>query len=335
MPQLLLNDCSHVIDYTGFLDSLKSGPLAKWRHPISQGLEQRLDSLQHGDLERWQASLDKLPALTHVEADMSSGVSLRSDQTLSEEAQDKLTEGLQGLHPWRKGPFDLFGVHIDTEWHSDWKWQRVSPHIDLRDRRVLDIGCGNGYYMWRMWQAGASMVIGVDPNLLFLNQFEAVKRYLPSAPVWQLPFTLEALPEPSDAFDTVFSMGVLYHRRSPIDHLLQLKACLRPGGELVLETLVIEGDESRCLLPEDRYAQMRNVWFLPSVPMLERFLARAGFSDIRCVDLNRTSIEEQRSTDWMRFQSLPDFLQPDDASKTLEGHPAPLRATLIAVKPGP
>ena len=103
----------------------------------------------------------------------------------------------------------------------------------------------------------------------------------------------------------------------------------------MLETLVIEGDESRCLLPEDRYAQMRNVWFLPSVPMLERFLARAGFSDIRCVDLNRTSIEEQRSTDWMRFQSLPDFLQPDDASKTLEGHPAPLRATLIAVKPGP
>jgi len=323
-----------VIDYTAFLASLADGPLTKWRHPISEGLQQRFDSLQHGDLERWQASLNKLPSLDEVEADLVNGVTLRSRHPLDAKAQTTLEEGLRGLHPWRKGPFDLFGVHIDTEWHSDWKWQRVAPHIDLRGRRVLDIGCGNGYYMWRMWQAGASMVIGVDPNLLFLNQFEAVKRYLPNAPVWQLPFTLEALPEPSNAFDTVFSMGVLYHRRAPIDHLLQLKACLRPGGELVLETLVIEGDEQQCLLPEDRYAQMRNVWFLPSVAMLERFLARAGFNDIRCVDLNRTSVEEQRSTDWMRFQSLPDFLQPGDASKTIEGHPAPLRATLVALKPG-
>tara|TARA_R110000764_G_scaffold6722_2_gene24934 strand:+ start:37 stop:1005 length:969 start_codon:yes stop_codon:yes gene_type:complete len=321
-----------VIDYTAFLDSLADGPLAKWHRPISEGLQQRFDSLQHGDLERWQASLAKLPSLDQVDADLANGVSLRSTQPLDTGVLAALEEGLRGLHPWRKGPFDLFGVHIDTEWHSDWKWQRVSPHIDLRGRRVLDIGCGNGYYMWRMWQAGASMVIGVDPNLLFLNQFEAIKRYLPSAPVWQLPFTLEALPEPSNAFDTVFSMGVLYHRRAPIDHLLQLKACLRPGGELVLETLVIEGDEQQCLLPEDRYAQMRNVWFLPSVPMLERFLARAGFTDIRCVDLNRTSLEEQRSTDWMRFQSLPDFLQPDDPRKTIEGHPAPLRATLVALK---
>lgn len=323
-----------MIDYTAFLASLADGPLAKWRHPISEGLQQRFDSLQHGDLERWQASLNKLPSLDEVEADLVNGVTLRSRRPLDAKAQTTLEEGLRGLHPWRKGPFDLFGVHIDTEWHSDWKWQRVAPHIDLRGRRVLDIGCGNGYYMWRMWQAGASTVIGVDPNLLFLNQFEAVKRYLPNAPVWQLPFTLEALPEPSNAFDTVFSMGVLYHRRAPIDHLLQLKACLRPGGELVLETLIIEGDEQQCLLPEDRYAQMRNVWFLPSVAMLERFLARAGFSDIRCVDLNRTSVEEQRSTDWMRFQSLPDFLQPGDASKTIEGHPAPLRATLVALKPG-
>ncbi|MEH6688463.1 MAG: tRNA 5-methoxyuridine(34)/uridine 5-oxyacetic acid(34) synthase CmoB [Halopseudomonas sabulinigri] len=324
-----------MIDYSAFLDCLEDGPLAKWRQPIASGLEQRLlDSQQHGDLARWQASLAKLPSLSRVDANLTESVCLHSKEAISEEAQVQLQEGLHGLHPWRKGPFNLFGVHIDTEWRSDWKWQRVSPHIDLRGRRVLDIGCGNGYYMWRMWQAGANMVIGVDPNLLFLNQFEAVKRYLPDAPVWQLPFTLEALPEPSNAFDTVFSMGVLYHRRAPIDHLLQLKACLRPGGELVLETLVIEGDVNQCLMPEDRYAQMRNVWFLPSVAMLERFLARAGFVNIRCVDLNRTSVEEQRSTEWMQFQSLPDFLQPDDSSKTLEGHPAPMRATLVAVKPG-
>ncbi len=321
-----------MIDYSPLLKTLSHSPLAHWQSALAAGLQQRLEGLQHGDLERWQSSLNTLPPVAGVECDFSEGVCLRSNTPLDQTTQTQLHDALQGLHPWRKGPFDLFGVHVDTEWRSDWKWQRVAPHIDLSGKRVLDIGCGNGYYMWRMWQAGAELVIGVDPNLLFLNQFEAVKRYLPHAPVWQLPFTLEELPEPTAAFDTVFSMGVLYHRRSPLDHLLQLKACLRPDGELVMETLVIEGDEQQCLLPEDRYAQMRNVWFLPSVPMLERMLRRAGYSDVRCVDLNRTSVDEQRSTDWMRFQSLPAFLDPADSSKTIEGYPAPLRATLVARK---
>ncbi|MCF3996362.1 tRNA 5-methoxyuridine(34)/uridine 5-oxyacetic acid(34) synthase CmoB, partial [Pseudomonas aeruginosa] len=152
-------------------------------------------------------------------------------------------------------------------------------------------------------------------------------------PAWHLPLALEDLPEKLEGFDTVFSMGVLYHRRSPIDHLLALKDCLKRGGELVLETLVVEGDASTVLVPEDRYAQMRNVWFLPSVAALELWLRRAGFADARCVDVSLTSVEEQRSTEWMRFQSLPEFLDPQDRSRTVEGLPAPMRATLVARKP--
>ncbi|WP_134627136.1 DUF1698 domain-containing protein, partial [Pseudomonas aeruginosa] len=99
------------------------------------------------------------------------------------------------------------------------------------------------------------------------------------------------------------------------------------------ETLVVEGDASTVLVPEDRYAQMRNVWFLPSVAALELWLRRAGFADARCVDVSLTSVEEQRSTEWMRFQSLPEFLDPQDRSRTVEGLPAPMRATLVARKP--
>ena len=321
-----------MIDYQPLFDQLRDTSLAHWLDPLPDALDQRLSAAErHGDLPRWQACLAMLPALTGP-VDLTQGVRIGRAKDIEEEAREQLEQALRGLHPWRKGPFELFGITIDTEWRSDWKWHRVAPHLDLRGRRVLDVGCGNGYYMWRMWAAGASMVIGVDPNLLFMTQFEAVRRYLPGAPVWQLPFTLEDLPEPTEGFDTVFSMGVLYHRRSPIDHLLQLRACLRPGGELVLETLVIEGDETACLVPTDRYAQMRNVWFLPSVALLERFVRRAGFGEVRCVDLTQTSTAEQRSTDWMRFQSLPDFLDPDDTSRTCEGYPAPLRATLIATR---
>ncbi|OXE29836.1 hypothetical protein CA163_26525, partial [Vibrio parahaemolyticus] len=51
------------------------------------------------------------------------------------------------------------------------------------------------------------------------------------------------------------------------------------------------------------------------------------------VDENVTSVDEQRTTDWMTHNSLPDYLDPNDPSKTVEGYPAPRRAVLVARKP--
>jgi len=319
-----------MIDLAPLARRLAGTPLAAWANGLQAQLDTKLD-IGHGDLQRWQSALDALPALTPKRVELRERFALDGDCGQANRAQ--LRQALLGLSPWRKGPFDLFGVHIDTEWRSDWKWARVAPHLDLAGKRVLDVGCGNGYYQWRMLGAGADCVIGVDPNWLFFCQFQAIQRYLPELPAWHLPFALEELPEKLEGFDTVFSMGVLYHRRSPIDHLLALKDCLVKGGELVLETLVVEGDANRVLVPEDRYAQMRNVWFLPSVAALELWLRRAGFVEVRCVDVSVTSVAEQRSTEWMRFQSLADFLDPADHARTLEGLPAPTRAVLIARKP--
>jgi len=312
------------------IDKLHSTPLAAWAQTLPALLAAKLAD-GHGDLPRWQAAVDALPALAIERRELAEAFFL--DGTCSAVQRATLEQALKGLMPWRKGPFELFGVNVDTEWHSDWKWARVAPHLDLAGKRVLDVGCGNGYYQWRMLGAGADCVLGIDPNWLFFCQFLAMKNYLPELPAWHLPLALEALPEKLEGFDTVFSMGVLYHRRSPIDHLLALKDCLLRGGELVLETLVVDGDASTVLVPEDRYAQMRNVWFLPAVPALELWLRRAGFVDVRCVDVSVTSIEEQRSTEWMKFQSLPEFLDPDDHGKTVEGLPAPKRAVLLARKP--
>jgi len=250
-----------------------------------------------------------------------------------------LQESLLHLHPWRKGPFRLHGVHVDTEWRSDWKWERVAPHIaPLQGRKVLDVGCGNGYHCWRMAGAGAELVIGIDPTQVFHMQFEALQRLFSAVPaaaqtvarVVHLPLGIEDVPPGLQAFDSVFSMGVLYHRRSPIDHLQELRDILRPGGELVLETLVIDGHARETLLPEGRYAKMRNVWFIPSVPMLELWLRRAGLRNVRTVDVTVTSLEEQRTTPWMHFESLADFLDPEDRNLTVEGYPAPRRAVVLA-----
>lgn len=328
-----------MLDYHTLYDDLfnymQDSQLAPWLEDLKALLKLKLEERPHGDLKRWLSALESLPEISTRSVELNDcRVGFEADSQLSTEQAEQLLTGLRGLIPWRKGPFQFDHVHIDTEWRSDWKWQRIKDHLSpLNGRTILDVGCGSGYHCWRMLGAGAERVIGIDPSYLFLMQFEAVKKYCgPNAPINLLPVRMEDVRPNLEAFDTTFSMGVLYHRKSPIDHLLELKGTLRKGGELVLETLVVDGPLGYSLVPEDRYSMMRNVWFIPSIPTLELWLRRAGFKDVRCVESNITTLEEQRASDWMTFQSLSDFLDPNDTSKTIEGYPAPKRATLIAQK---
>jgi tRNA (mo5U34)-methyltransferase len=317
-----------------FSIAIKDTPLEKHQEAFSTAIETRLNSRAFGEWREWESVIQALPDVNTTSYALNEdAITLQCTPDLTEEQKNTLQELLMQLHPWRKGPYQLFDIFINTEWRSDWKWQRIAPHLsDLTNRLVLDVGCGSGYHCWRMRGAGAKLVVGIDPMAKFLFQFEVFKKYMPNESVFLLPLMCEDLPSNMQAFDTVFSMGVLYHRKSPFEHLDELKKSLCSGGELVLETLVIDGDENTVLIPKDRYAQMRNVWFLPSVKDLEKWLKRAGFVNIRTVDIDQTSIEEQRTTDWMTFLSLQDFLDPNDNNKTIEGYPAPKRATLIANK---
>jgi tRNA (mo5U34)-methyltransferase len=245
-------------------------------------------------------------------------------------ARSQLSELLQVFHPWRKGPFCVHGIHIDTEWRSDWKWSRLHHALDLRGKTVLDVGCGNGYYGWRMVGCQASLVVGVDPTLLYVMQYAAIRHFIGYTPNYVLPLRLEELPPGEGAFDVAFSMGVLYHRRDPLEHLRTLRAHVKPGGQLVLETLVADSIQGEILVPAERYARMKNVWSVPTVPTAMRWLEQSGFRDTRCIDITRTTVEEQRSTEWMRFESLSDCLDPTDPTQTCEGYPAPMRAVFIA-----
>jgi len=315
---------------------MRETALAPWSASLQDQLDLYFRQRLHGEFHDWMDTIAQLPEIPAQRVDLDSASVGVSSSTLQDPATLVNVERLlRTLHPWRKGPYDIHGIGIDTEWRSDWKWERLAPHISsLKGRVVLDVGCGNGYHCWRMAGAGARLIIGIDPTQRYLAQFLAIRHFLGREwPVYLLPFASEALPHNLQAFDTVFSMGILYHRRSPIDHLLELKGFLRSGGELILETLVIEGPEGSVLVPEGRYAKMRNVWFIPSPATLAVWLKRCGFRNVNTVDVSVTSLEEQRSTDWMRFESLWDFLNPDDRSRTLEGYPAPRRAILTAVKP--
>jgi tRNA (mo5U34)-methyltransferase len=287
--------------------------LDQWLEPLRALADERMSASAHGDFERWRDAVAGLQSVT---------------------SDTKRRELLMQLAPWRKGPFDVGGVHIDAEWRSDLKWQRVAGAIEpLEGRRVLDVGCGNGYYALRMADAGAAAVLGIDPTLLYVMQFLAVTAHLERPPVAVLPLRLQELPDACHAFDTTFSMGVLYHQRSPLDHLRQLRGTLCPGGQLVLETIFIPGEESYACTPAERYARMKNVWLLPTLAELSTWLRRTGFRDVEIIDTAITTVAEQRSTEWMTFESLADALDPEDPTRTVEGWPAPRRVVVTATAP--
>lgn len=300
-----------MFDFDALSRCLDDLGLGHWNEQLGPLLLQRLTGKTHGDWKRWNAVVEALPAA-------------RGDTK-------RLRELLMGLHPWRKGPLRLDEVDIDTEWRSDWKWARVRDAVaPLDGRNVLDVGSGNGYYALQMRKAGARTVIGVDPTLLFAMQFLAINVFEQDPAVFILPCRLDETPPANRVFDTAFSMGVLYHQRSPIDHLDQLRSTLRPGGQLVLETIYVPGTESYACTPADRYARMRNVWLLPTLAELTTWLRRTGYRDIEIVDTTITTTDEQRSTAWMTFESLQEALDPDDPQRTVEGWPAPHRVVVTA-----
>jgi len=300
-----------MIDTGRLAECLQAIGLDHWEDALSTLIARRLSSADHGNFDEWSGVVQALAEAENNAAE--------------------IRNLLLALSPWRKGPFDIAGVRIDTEWRSDLKWGRLENSIaPLDDRNVLDVGCGNGYYALQMRKAGARAVIGVDPTLLFVMQFLAVNNFKQDPSIFVLPARLHELPLPARRFDTTFSMGVLYHQRSPIDHLRQLRQTLRPDGQLVLETIYLPGKESFAATPEDRYARMRNVWLLPTISELTTWILRSGYKDVQVIDKSMTTVDEQRTTEWMSFESLSEALDPDDPTLTVEGWPAPHRVVVTA-----
>lgn len=323
-----------MFDYQPLYDQLTNSPAVNWLDTLPQDIETALQPNRHGHFLEWQEAVKHLPSLTPSVIDLQEQVKIGCKEDIDEATRQTLETGLKQLNPWRKGPIALFGVYIDTEWRSDWKWQRLQNQITpLQGRMVLDVGCGNGYYALRMLGMGAKLVVGIDPSLLYVMQYEAIRRYFPTTAAYVLPLGVQHLPEKLHAFDTVFSMGILYHRRSPLDHLQSLRETLKSGGELVLETLVIPEDYGDILIPENRYAQMKNVWSIPSCSTLQSWLSQCGFEKITVIDVTPTTTQEQRRTHWMTSHSLENFLAPNDPNKTIEGYPAPVRAIVVAAAP--
>ena len=304
-----------------------------WSKKLREIIQKTQETKKHGHIKTWKNAINGLPIKEKRNVTLNESVISVKNIELND-TEKKITKNiLKELRPWRKGPFSVDEIFIDSEWKSNMKWDRVKSMVSsLDDKTVLDVGCGNGYYSFRMIGEGAKLVIGIDPSDLFMMQFRAITHFINPIQLYLLRLRLQDLPSNKSLFDAVFSMGILYHQKSHHRHLSKCAALLKPGGELVLETIIFPGMSNFINSGNQRYSQMRNVWYLPNLNELVTWLKIAGFTEIKLGSINRTSIEEQRSTEWMTTQSLIDGLDPENHDLTIEGYPAPHRIVVVCKK---
>ncbi|HEC1888941.1 tRNA 5-methoxyuridine(34)/uridine 5-oxyacetic acid(34) synthase CmoB [Campylobacter sp. US18a] len=241
------------------------------------------------------------------------------------QAKDEILAIVKELKPWRKGPFKIDNLFIDTEWQSFIKFNILKPFMDeISQKCVADIGCNNGYYMFKMLEFNPVKLIGFDPSIKYRLQFELINT-LAKTPIKYELLGVEDLPNYGLKFDVIFCLGVIYHRSDPIKMLKDLKAGLNKNGVVFLDTMYIEDEREIALVPNKTYSKIPNIYFVPSISALKNWCERAGFKEFEVLATKKTDENEQRKTEWIDSFSLENFLDPKDKNLTIEGYEAPKR----------
>ena len=290
--------------------------------------EERLRCLEWRNIKPLWEAIQSLPTPRNSKIILGNSVEMLPDN-LTDKEEQFIYNTAKKLHPWRKGPFQVSKTFIDSEWKSYIKYDLLRPHFNLKDKIVGDIGCNNGYYLFRMMEDKPKRLIGFDPSAITFCQFHFLNHFIQSDIKYEL-LGVEHVEYYEHRFDVLFCLGVLYHRADPIGMLKSLFKGLNIGGELILDTFMIDGEEEVCLTPRDRYSKMANIYFIPTINALKNWCYRAGFEELEVLNIVKTEPNEQRRTEWINTQSLNDFLDKENQNRTVEGYPAPKRVYLKA-----
>lgn len=298
-------------------------------------LKERDSWVDRESVQSFCDSLENTPQLQTNHFKIDSGwVEIGNANEITPIEREKIIKCLELLAPWRKGPFRLFGIEVDAEWRSDWKWERLAGKIDsLKNKKICDIGCNNGYYLFQMLAQDPAFLLGIDPIPKLYFQYLIFRKYLKAPPIYFEYLGVEHLVHFKKLFDVVFCMGILYHRKNPLETLLNIRESMAPNGQLIIESAGIPGEESIALFPESSYGKAKNIFFMPTVTCMKNWLLKTGFKNVEVVYSGALTFEEQRKTAWCQYQSLEDFTSNEDPTKTIEGYPSPIRMILIARTP--
>jgi tRNA (mo5U34)-methyltransferase len=286
-------------------------------------------------VERFRLPWESVQHIRAARCDFSGDVvTIGSPEELSGLEREKVYKAMRDFMPWRKGPFEVFGIGIDAEWRSERKWNRVLPQLpDLQGKIVADIGCNNGYYMFRMAHHKPKLVLGFEPYLQHYFTFKTLNGFAGCENLFCELLGVEHIGLFPKSFDVVFLMGILYHRSSPVEVLREIRKTIKPGGVLLVESQGIPGKAPFAFFPEKRYAKVPGTYFVPTAACLANWLSRAGFAEVEIFFSHPMSGQEQRRTEWMVFESYEDFIDKTDPSLTVEGYPAPVRIFARAGNP--
>jgi len=277
----------------------------------------------------------KLDNLFDIDSNHSIDNTVSINGEINEEQTKELHDILLSMKPWRKGPFKFFDIDIQSEWNSYIKYNIIKNHLDIENKIVADIGCNNGYYMFKMLELNPREIIGFDPSCRCYLQFHIANHFIKADKIdyklLGVDDVYEFAVQNKKFFDSILFLGVLYHRSDPISCLKTIYKSLNKNGTLIIDTLIIDGEEDVCLFPKERYAKMKNIYFIPTINALKNMLHRAKFTDIEVIEIIQTTNKEQRATKWIGTESLDDFIDKK-TNKTTEGYQLPTRAYLKCKK---
>lgn len=309
-------------DYLAHMSSADHTAVKKLRAKLTERFRQD----KKGFL-RFRQPFDSVSDITAQSVDFTQDVvRIGAEGSLDFEDFQRVDAAMRAFMPWRKGPFEVFGIEIDAEWRSDRKWARVLPVLPSLDGKVIaDIGSNNGYYMFRMAAQRPAAVLGFEPFVQHYFAFKTLNSLADQKNLYIEPFGVENIGLFPACFDLIFLMGIIYHRISPVEMLKEVKQAIKPGGTLIVESQAIPGELPVALFPEKTYAKVPGTYFVPTSSCLINWLSRAGFSDIELFGEHPMGPEEQRRTEWMTFESFSDFIDSKNPHLTIEGYPAPWR----------
>ncbi len=149
----------------------------------------------------------------------------------------------------------------------------LEQHIPRRDS-LLEVGCGNGFFLQQARQRGWSSVRGVEPSA------DAVAHAPPELAGVIVEDVMRAGLFPPDSFDAVCLFQVLDHIPDPVDLLRECLVVLQPGGHILALNHNVCGWYTRLLGERSPIVDIEHT-YLYSPSTMHSIFDKAGFVDAR------------------------------------------------------
>ncbi len=177
------------------------------------------------------------------------------------------------------------------------KWERLSiilGHINLLNKKVLDIGCSDGYYSMKIAEAKAKQVIGIDINDKRIEKALFIKSLLGLNNVDFYADTIDVINQKSHGkYDLILCLGFLHRYHNPYE-LLQI---LGAKTEMLLLEWKLPKHSKFCtasmeLAIDNRYGIDENniSYFFPTFKFVETMLTNNGFSHFYRMEANHKRV---------------------------------------------